>query len=171
MMGLVSRVLFMPVASSWHHSGTVAAHHAFLGCAYFERFHNQKIKAFFRETMYAETREKIVINWVLSKARVLAVAFFLLIFLGFWCCVFVLILRSGYQGQRRLRSCSHRFVRFLLSCIFLFNICCSYSASEENLYQIGCREKAAVFDAIVRCPSPSSPFLESLKSAITFRLR
>ena len=76
MMGLVSRVLFMPVASSWHHSGTVAAHHAFLGCAYFERFHNQKIKAFFRETMYAETREKIVINWVLSKARALAVAFF-----------------------------------------------------------------------------------------------
>lgn len=70
----------MPVASSRHHSGTVAAHHAFLGCAYFERFHNQKIKAFFRETMYAETREKIVINWVLSKARALAVAF--LIFLG-----------------------------------------------------------------------------------------
>ena len=26
----------------------------------------------------------------------------------------------------------------------------SYSASEENLYQIGCREKAAVFDSIVR---------------------
>ena len=26
---------------------------------------------------------------------------------------------------------------------------CSYSASEENLYQIGCREKAAVFDSIV----------------------
>jgi len=45
-----------------------------LGCAYFERFHNQKIKAFFRETVYADTREKIVINWVLNKAGVLAVA-------------------------------------------------------------------------------------------------
>lgn len=38
----------------------------------------------------------------------------------------------------------------------------SYSASEENLYQIGCREKAAVFDSIVRliyfhfCSVPSS---------------
>jgi hypothetical protein len=60
--------LFDLLVSSWQHSGTVAAHHAFLGCAYFERFHNQKIKAFFRETVYAETREKIVINWVLNKA-------------------------------------------------------------------------------------------------------
>jgi hypothetical protein len=40
-----------------------------LGCAYFERFHNRKTKAFFREFVYAETRERIVINWVLNKVR------------------------------------------------------------------------------------------------------
>ena len=43
-----------------------------------------------------------------------------------------------------------------------FDVFFSYSASEENLYQIGCREKAAVFDSIVRlihfhfCSTPSS---------------
>ncbi len=50
-----------------HVTGSVASHHAFLGCAYFERFHNQKIKAYFRESVYSETRERIVINWVLNK--------------------------------------------------------------------------------------------------------
>jgi hypothetical protein len=56
-----------PSMPSPHVTGSVASHHAFLGCAYFERFHNQKIKAYFRETVYAETRERIVINWVLNK--------------------------------------------------------------------------------------------------------
>ncbi len=62
----------MSIFRSWPLAGTVAAHHAFLGCAYFERFHNQKIKAFFRESVYAETRERIVINWVLNKASFLS---------------------------------------------------------------------------------------------------
>jgi hypothetical protein len=63
------------VVYSWNYSGNVAAHHAFLGCAHFERFHNQKTKAFFRETVYAETREKIVINWVLNKVNAFTDAF------------------------------------------------------------------------------------------------
>ena len=55
------------ILSPHYHAGSVAAHHAFLGCAYAERFHNQKIKAFFRDAMYGENREKIVRQWVLSK--------------------------------------------------------------------------------------------------------
>jgi len=38
-----------------------------LGCAYVERFHNKKIKAFFRDAVYGENRERIVTQWVLSK--------------------------------------------------------------------------------------------------------
>lgn len=104
--------------------GTVAAHHTFLGCAYFERFHNQKIKAFFRETVYADTREKIVINWVLNKA-------------------------TKGDPHSVLASID------------------SYSASEENLYQIGCREKAAVFDSIATAVVRDGPS-KKIKQAPVF---
>ncbi len=64
----------MPLMSSPRVTGSVASRHAFLGCAYVERFHNQKIKSYFRESVYAETRERIVINWVLNNVRALALA-------------------------------------------------------------------------------------------------